>query len=239
MTNQIAARRFQRKNTKRFIITISTGAISLCMGYFLWKFLTGFIEFLVAGFILASALFYISNIYLCKANIWRLGAEGEEKIARELNKLRNYRVFHDISLYDNFGIKSNIDHIVIGKNGVFMIETKNHKGTISCNRDEWKQEKVGRLGTPYLGEIKNPSKQVKRNTILLKGFIENTTRKKVKYWINCVLVFTNEEAVLNISNPTVPVLRAEELNDFILNFRPQRNFTQEETEELGGIISKM
>lgn len=41
----------------------------------------------------------------------------------------DYRVIHNVTLYSN-GYKSQIDHIIVSKFGVFVIETKNYKGWI-------------------------------------------------------------------------------------------------------------
>lgn len=51
----------------------------------------------------------------------RLGLDCEMAVGQELNSLvaHGYRVFHDIQA-DNF----NIDHVVVGPNGVFAVETK-------------------------------------------------------------------------------------------------------------------
>jgi hypothetical protein len=52
---------------------------------------------------------------------YRLGFHGERFVAEELNQLMSdgFRVFHDVP----FG-KYNIDHVLVGPNGVFFIETK-------------------------------------------------------------------------------------------------------------------
>jgi hypothetical protein len=56
----------------------------------------------------------------------RLGFEGERHVGEALNQLMlsGYRVFHDFIINDKPGITRNIDHVVIGPNGVFAIETK-------------------------------------------------------------------------------------------------------------------
>jgi hypothetical protein len=58
-----------------------------------------------------------------KAKCLRLGIEGEIAIAQELERLRsdNFKVFHDIP-----GDGFNIDHLLIGPPGLFVIETKTH-----------------------------------------------------------------------------------------------------------------
>lgn len=52
---------------------------------------------------------------------YQLGYEAETAVGQELNQLLldGYRVFHDFPAE-----KFNIDHVVVGKNGVFAIETK-------------------------------------------------------------------------------------------------------------------
>ncbi len=58
---------------------------------------------------------------LTRRNHLRLGLDAEMSIGQELNQLMldGFRVYHDFQA-DKF----NIDHIVIGQNGVFAVETK-------------------------------------------------------------------------------------------------------------------
>lgn len=56
---------------------------------------------------------------------WRIGAEGERRTAKALDKLPpSYRVLHDLPMPRS---RANIDHVVVGPTGVFTIETKNYK----------------------------------------------------------------------------------------------------------------
>jgi hypothetical protein len=59
----------------------------------------------------------------------RLGFEGERHVGEALNQLMlvGYRVFHDFLITDKPRFIRNIDHIVIGPNGVFAIETKTRR----------------------------------------------------------------------------------------------------------------
>ncbi len=55
---------------------------------------------------------------------WRVGAKGEEKVAKELAKLGSaWRVLHAIEVGQN---GSDIDHIVIGPPGVTTLNSKRH-----------------------------------------------------------------------------------------------------------------
>lgn len=61
----------------------------------------------------------------------KLGLDGEEHVADTLRELEanGYRVFHDLPSRTRPG--SNIDHVVIGAAGVFVLETKTRSKTSS------------------------------------------------------------------------------------------------------------
>jgi hypothetical protein len=59
---------------------------------------------------------------------WRLGAEGEEEVARRLSKLGpTWTVLHDLPLARS---GANLDHLVIGPGGVFALNTKYLTGKV-------------------------------------------------------------------------------------------------------------
>lgn len=180
------------------------------------------------GLLPAVIFWFLSAPHFKYSNIWHLGAVGEEKVAQVLEGLGNsYHIINDLYCPSQRG---NFDHIVLGQNGVFLIETKNHKGIIKCNGDDWKQEKVGRLGSSYEGLLRNPSLQVKANAALISNFIKQHLKKNV--WVNPIIVFTNEEAELHINKPTIPIFRPEELCEFIKNYKSNRRFTNQELLEM-------
>ena len=68
---------------------------------------------------------------------WKIGAEGEEQTARALVGLerKGYSILHDRMA---FGCPGNIDHVVIGPTGVFVIETKSWQGKVKIRgKDIW------------------------------------------------------------------------------------------------------
>jgi len=166
--------------------------------------------------IIVSLLVGVAACFPLKDHVaWRIGAQGEETVAEYLKFLNGcYFTIHDVVLP---GMKGNMDHIVLGPNGIFVIETKHHKGYITCHEDVWSQHKIGRRGTHYLGRLGSPSKQVKRNAILLRDFIQDRFQKNL--YVNGLVVFTNKDAKLETNNPTVTVLRPQEIVGFIQNYR--------------------
>ncbi len=57
---------------------------------------------------------------------WRVGAKGEAKVGKALDKLADgWRVLNSVPVGDR---GSDIDHVVIGPGGVFTLNTKHHPG---------------------------------------------------------------------------------------------------------------
>jgi hypothetical protein len=65
---------------------------------------------------------------------WRRGAAGERRTARLLDRLTRdgYVVFHDLAMP---GSPANVDHLVIGPTGVFVIDSKQWTGRVHQSLD--------------------------------------------------------------------------------------------------------
>jgi hypothetical protein len=63
---------------------------------------------------------------------WRRGAAGERRTARLLAVLerQGWAVLHDLALP---GIRANIDHLVVGPGGVFVIDSKQYRGRLELD----------------------------------------------------------------------------------------------------------
>ena len=190
----------------------------------------GFLYLLLLPFIFGIIVFII---WLLRPHyiMWSRGAKGEESISNILDDLKNeYLVVNDVLLP---GTRGNIDHIVIGKNGIFVIETKSHTGHIICRDDYWTHLKVGRRGTVYESYIGSPSKQVKRNAIVLRDFFKEKYPKLSHIWINCIVVFTDKYTTTELYKPSVAVIKIEELVDYIKNNKSKIAFSQDDFSKLG------
>jgi len=181
-------------------------------------------------------IFIVVSIYFfAESSPYKSGQSGEKLVTDTLQDLPDtYYLVGDVNLPNNYG---NIDHVVLGSNGIFMIETKNLEGEIRCNGDMWYQYKdTWKIPEEY--EIKSPSKQVKRNAVKLKQFIEskNIFKKPLRLWIEGMIIFTHPNVSLNLYNPTVPVLKIDELNNYILNKRSKLVFSQHELRKMGEIL---
>jgi len=165
-------------------------------------------------------LSYVLGLYAYRSYMgWSSGPTGEEKVLAELEKLSDgYVLIRNAVIPPSRG---DIDYILIGPNGIFVIESKNVGGVVECSGDRWYRYKVGRRGSKYDLEVGNPSRQVKRSAKTLKDFILKHGRIIFKgrvphIWVYGILVFTNNNITLKLRNPTVDVLGVQELNEFIL-----------------------
>jgi hypothetical protein len=145
--------------------------------------------------------------FLSQGQNFRKGTIGERRVAETLSAALNdeYSLFNDVKLSGIAG--GNIDHVLVGPTGIFVMETKNIQGKISCYGDNW--EGVGR---------NSPSGQARINAMkirkLLTGSAEPLSRP---LWIQGVVVFTNNKAEITMRKPPehVKVAKIGELADYI------------------------
>lgn len=107
----------------------------------------------------------------------QLGLDCERSVGQELNQLMldGYRVYHDFQA-DNF----NIDHVVIGENGVFAIETK---GRSKPDKDRGKDD----VRVVYDGQMlqfptwreREPLEQAKRQAVWLASWLSSAVGEQV------------------------------------------------------------
>lgn len=138
------------------------------------------------------------------------GASGEKDIAQYLEQLpNNYVVVNDLCFADSYG---NIDHLVIGPTGVFAIDVKNWRGTVSSD---------GKGELLYNGKPtdKPNVKNFTRRAMDLKDRIYALT--KLDPYVQCVFVFphTQLEAKWGTTG-AVHCINAENITDYIIKFRP-------------------
>jgi hypothetical protein len=84
---------------------------------------------------------------------WRWGAKAEVEVGRALDSLtrEGYAVRHDIRR----GREANLDHVVSGPNGVYLVETKSHRFKSTApkrakGQAKWLRHEVGVWVTPVI-----------------------------------------------------------------------------------------
>ena len=165
----------------------------------------------------ASPLFFVGAILLFYLGLkafnnsikWRRGIEGKKKVTDALKELDDSYILINGALLPRKG--GQVNHVLLGPAGIFVITTKNYGGSLRCYGEDW--FKKGRIKEYQIRSISN---QAKIYTQDIKDVADDVHAddypiKKVE----SVLVFTNPNVKLDLYKPTVPVITVGKLCDFI------------------------
>jgi len=161
----------------------------------------------------AIGIFYFLRMYRSH----RLGVEGEEKVTSLLQRSLNdyYFLVNDVVYSDSWGKKRNIDHVLLGPNAVYAIETKN-----------------------WTRLYYDPTDQAQRNAKWVqKTIVDSKVLGDRTLWVQGVVVFLNFRGLPDLSTENVKVLDLSDLIDFIKSHGRDR-FSLQELEAMGKILSK-
>ncbi|HEY4506659.1 MAG TPA: nuclease-related domain-containing protein [Candidatus Paceibacterota bacterium] len=163
-----------RNLSVRYVFIIAIVAIAcFVVSYLIFKhFLINSIAvgILVLLYFIARISKQKSDRYQSTSDKFYHGIKGEGSIFYELLKLSNsYIVFQDISME-----KANIDFVVVGPTGIFTIEVKSHKGSVSFEEYSWLRKNIW---------------QAKSQALFLHNFFLEKIKKD--YFVNPVLVFSS------------------------------------------------
>jgi hypothetical protein len=169
--------------------------------------LVGFVLHPILGLLFALALARPAFRQYGMATRYRKGLVGEELVSTLLASLSDdFYLINDVTLRGHGG---NIDHVLVGPCGVLIIETKNYRGVIKCDRDRWFVD-----GRP----IKSISKQATRGAMAVKECLIDRSpafRTSRSRWVEGVVVFTNPLCRLEINRPGPTIVRYSQLLDLI------------------------
>lgn len=146
------------------------------------------------------------------------GAAGEDRVLAVLSRLPDdYTLFNQIRLPDEHlrtGSRE-ADFVVVGPNGVFIIENKEFRGLIVGDEisRNWELHKIGRRGSRYVTSGRNPIRQVQIYVSLLAGIFR---LYEVKAWITPLVSLSRDNSLDWIKSIKVRVVQATDLCDVIL-----------------------
>lgn len=160
------------------------------------------------------------------------GSIGEARAARHLSKLspEEYSVINDV-LITNGDRSSQIDHIVVSRFGIFVIETKNYKGWIHGGEhsEYWTQ-------SIYSDKFKfrNPIIQNAGHIRALK----NTLREYPQAIYHSIVAFTGSAELKNVYSST-PVIYGSQLRWTIQEQSTTRCLSAEQVADIVDKLSGM
>lgn len=183
-------------------------------------------------FIVSAFLGFVFFINIKKKyDILKSGVRGEENTLKLLKKLPgDYTVITNPVIH-NRGITMELDFVVIGKNGVFIVESKNYRGAV-CGKtsgSSWKQIKYGKNGKTYEKEVSNPARQSYRQKQRLSELFRDM---KINVSVFSVLYFVDSRTELRIQDDAdlnIAIINNEKvLLEFIKNTKGKDKISSDE-----------
>jgi Nuclease-related domain len=140
---------------------------------------------------------------------WKRGAEGERKTGKILDRLAKHG-WH--SVHDRAGKYGNLDHIVVGTGGVFLLDSKNLSGTITLEAAGLKAEyadapRDGFTFTSLAGAMRGASAH-------LKDRLAATT--DITCWVQAVVVIWGHFPEAEAERDKVAYVSGDQLEAWLL-----------------------
>ena len=194
-----------RQAMRRMSVAVTAFALALAaVGFADAK--GGLIGLAIEGVVVVGFLAFplVQRASWANPDTWLLGLFGEAMVAHLLGMLpATFHCVHDITVRSN-GKRSNIDHLVVGPTGIWVIETKNWKGKF--------QKRDGVL----LHDGYDNSILIQRaaaSTFAVRDAL-GTARDDVK-WINALIVSTKAKVPERLDFGKAIVVGASDVIPFI------------------------
>ena len=195
----------------------------------------------IGAYVSAAAIVLCALAYFIlgrRYNVLLSGVRGERSLERIAKRYRGeYDIFINCPIQYKRS-RSEVDMIMLGKNGLIIIEVKNHSGTVcgSDSDDTWTQYKHYKDGKNTEAEMKNPIKQITRQRDILKSILH---AKGIDVWIDSIVYFSNPlvRLKLNLKSKSSIVCSGEkELEDFIASYSCPKPISDEKVREIRDIL---
>lgn len=112
---------------------------------------------------------------------YQIGAWGEARTAKALRPLltQGWTIVHDIAR-----MKSNLDHVVVGPSGVFVLDTKNLQGVAHAVKDTLTLTRPGDTQAAYTSD--SPARRARSQGAELNQILRQ--RCQISPWVTAVVV---------------------------------------------------
>ncbi|MGG7143351.1 nuclease-related domain-containing protein [Clostridium nigeriense] len=182
---------------------------------------------MVFNLIIVAIISIIIFILLKQRNHYSKLNLGEKEVSKILSEIKGYKLLNDVMIKGENGT-SQIDHILIGKKGIFVIETKDYSGEIYG-------EEYSRYWTQSINKRKNKFyNPIRQNYGHIKALERYLKRSDI---FISVIVFTNKSELKKINSET-PVIQLRKLKRFIRKYKSDIRLSKEEVREIYDYIRK-
>lgn len=166
------------------------------------------------GFIFASFGSYFINRFARRR--W----PGSKSIARPDEVLeRSMKGFDDKYAYFAWSLPAN--YVLVGPSGITVMAVRSDRSKVTVQGDRWREPfSIGRFFTVFAREgVGNPTLELEDQIRKLRALLEQAPLPQGESAdaipIMPVAVFLNPEMQIKLENPSITVLRADQLKDYI------------------------
>ncbi len=162
----------------------------------------------------------------------RRGQDGEERVVEIVLQALdgNWQLFRNVNLPGRN--KGDLDLVLVGPPGVWVLEVKNFNGTYRNVDESWEY----RRGNNWKTVHRNPSKQALNNAYRLKNFLK---ADRVNAFVNSAIVWANQESPLFVENPSVTIWRYNRLADELGNIWQGEKLSETERNKVVVKLTKL
>lgn len=162
----------------------------------------------------------------------RLGQDGEDRTVQMIVQVLdgNWYLFRNMRIPGQG--KGDLDLVLIGPPGVWVLEVKNFNGTYRNIGETWELMCKKKWKPAYV----NPSRQANKNSLELKNFLK---ADNINIFVNAAVVWANPESLLFIENPAVAIWQYNRLTDELGNLWHGEKLSQEERTNIVDKLSKL
>lgn len=220
-------------------IFIGVGIAGFAIGVLLAQLLLLFVGIPLA--IVGCILLGVESSRRRQMDVLRAGMDGEAETSGYIRALPDtYTGIQNLTVSYQ-GKSSEIDMLVVGPTGVFVIETKNISGHIygSIHDTDWGRTKISRGGKAYSKSFYNPVKQVNTHVFRCARYLKE---KGCSAYIHAIVYFPNENTTLSVTdrNDATKIFcqsddGANKLVQYILNGNPC--LSQRECERIIAVLT--
>ncbi len=215
-----------------FILSLALAGVGLGMLVaIILKKSTIHIAFPVIILVLALLSLAVFLVFRKKYGILQSGVRGEETTLKILQKLpKDFTVLTNPVIL-NRGITMELDFVAIGKNGVFIVESKNYRGILDgkTSKPNWKQIKHDKNDRVYEKQISNPVKQSRRQCRRMEELFRDFDITANVYPILYFVDSRTELKITDDANLNVPIFNSEEsLLHYIQNTKGRETVSDKE-----------
>ncbi len=161
----------------------------------------------------------------------RLGKDGEDQTVQMIIQAldASWSVFRNVILP---GSKGDLDIVLVGPPGVWVLEVKNFRGTYRNIGERW-ELKQGKTWKPA---SVNPSRQAQNNATRLGNFLR---ADHINQFVEPAVVWANQESSLTVENPSTVIWQYDHILDELGNIWQVDKLSVEERKKINDKLSKL